>query len=237
MGRGIVTLVATAAAIFAVGLLLGLAFVGRHGGGAIQGWDDRVQTFDVHHRFGLVGVSKVIAFLGDAPKLAVIAVLLSAILLVMLRSVRALIPIVAYLGGELQVFLIREIIRRPRPPTAVYPAPGAVPGMHETSFSFPSGHSVAVTAMLFALLGAVALSRRKLWPWLVALVASLFVIYTRLILGVHWFSDVAFGLLLGIAWGATVAAVARRVEWVDVRAWLRRWRRQERGTSRQPSAP
>ncbi|MDA8040080.1 MAG: hypothetical protein M0Z69_13190, partial [Actinomycetota bacterium] len=51
VGRGIVTLVATAAAIFAVGLLLGLAFVGRHGGGAIQGWDDRVQTFDVHHRF------------------------------------------------------------------------------------------------------------------------------------------------------------------------------------------
>ena len=215
-------LVAAAAGIFVVGLVLGLAFVGRHGGGPIQGWDNRVQTFDVHHRFGLVGVSKVVAFLGDAPKLAVIAAVLTVILVLTVRSIRALAPLVAYFGGELQVFLIRQIIQRPRPPTAVYPAPGAVPGIHDTSYSFPSGHSVAVTAILFALLGTLALARHQWWPWLVALLGSVFVIYTRLVLGVHWFSDVTFGIILGIAWGVTVALVARTVEWADVRAWLAR---------------
>jgi membrane-associated phospholipid phosphatase len=99
------------------------------------------------------------------------------------------------------VFVIREVVHRHRPPTAVYPAAGAVRGEHETSFSFPSGHSVAVTAMVFALLGDVALTRRRWWPWVVALVVSLFVIDTRLVLGVHWFSDVTFGLLLGLALG------------------------------------
>jgi membrane-associated phospholipid phosphatase len=213
-------LLAAAGGIFVVGLLLGLVFVGRRGGGPIQGWDHQVQAWDVNHRFGLVGVAKVIAYIGDAPKLAVIAVVLTAVLLLAIRSIRSLVPLVAYFGAEFEVFLIRGIIHRHRPPTAAYPAPGAVPGVHETSFSFPSGHSVAVTAILFALLGSVALAYRQWWPWVVALAASLFVIDTRLVLGVHWFSDVVFGLLLGVAWGVTVAVVFRRVDWEDVRAWL-----------------
>jgi membrane-associated phospholipid phosphatase len=43
-----------------------------------------------------------------------------------------------------------------------------------------------------------------------ALLASCFVADTRLLLGVHWFTDVAIGLALGIAWGVTVAVVAMR---------------------------
>jgi undecaprenyl-diphosphatase len=202
--------------IFAVGLIIGFAIVGRHGGGPIQAWDNTVESWYVHHRGPLVGVSKFIATYLDAFPLAVICVVLSAILVFTLRSIRALIPIVAYLGGEFQVYAIRQVIPRHRPPTANYPAPGAINGVHETSYSFPSGHSVAVTAVLFAVLGCIALTRRIWWPWIVALLASLFVVDTRLVLGVHWFSDVVFGLVLGIAWGITVALVARQVEWPDV---------------------
>lgn len=219
--RALGLLVGVAVGIFAVGLLVGFLVVGRHGGGPIQGWDDTVGRWFLHHRGSLVGVSKFVATYLDAGPLAVICVVVSGILLVTLRSVRAFVPIVAYLGGEFQVFVIRELITRHRPPTANYPAPGAIKGVHETSYSFPSGHSVAVTAVLFASLGAVALTHRIWWPWLLALLASLFVADTRLVLGVHWFSDVTLGLLFGIAWGVTVAHVARRVEWADLVAVVR----------------
>jgi membrane-associated phospholipid phosphatase len=212
-------LVGVAAVLFAVGIALGLGLVGRHGGGVVQGWDDRVQAWDLHHRFA-IAAAKVVAFLGDAPKLAGVVVVLTGVLLVATRSVRALVPIVAYLGGELQVFLLREVIHRHRPPTADYPAPGAIPGVHETSFSFPSGHSVAVTAVLFGCLGAVAIATRWWWPWVLAAVASLYVIDTRLDLGVHWFSDVTVGLVLGVGWGIAVAVMSFRLDWDDLRAWV-----------------
>jgi len=189
-------------------------------GGVIQPWDNQVESWYVSHRSGLVGVSKVIAFVGDAPKLAVVALVASGVWLWATRTIRALVPVVAYLGGEFQVFAIRLVIHRPRPPTANYPAPGAIPGVHETSFSYPSGHSVGVTSVLFATAGVLALTRRWWWPWLAALVGSLFVIDTRLVLGVHWFSDVAFGLVLGVAWGVVVAVVSCRLEWNDLRALL-----------------
>jgi membrane-associated phospholipid phosphatase len=218
--RAVATLAAAGAVIFVVGLVLGLAFVGRHGGGVIQGWDDRVQAWDLQHRGGLVGVSKVIAFVGDAPKLVFVAVAISLVLWLMFRALWAVVPFVAYLGGEAEVYLIRAVIHRHRPPTADFPAPGAVRGVHETTFSFPSGHAVACTAILFALAGFAAFTARIWWPWLIALVTSLFVMDTRLVLGVHWFSDVVFGFVLGVAWGVAVAWVFRSLRWADLRAWL-----------------
>ncbi len=149
--------------------------------------------------------------------LGLIVVVLTLVSLALTRSVRSFVPLVAYLGAELLVFLIRAVVHRPRPPTADYPGPGAVPGVHETSYSFPSGHSVAVTAVLFAVLGSLALARRWWWPWLVALVVSLFVIDTRLVLGVHWFSDVVFGLVIGAVWGTAVAHAFLTLTWDDLR--------------------
>lgn len=214
--RAATLLVGMAVAILAAGIIIGFVIIGRHGGGPIQGWDNSIGHWYLHHRGSLVGISKFVATYFDALPLGIMSVFLSVILSFTSRSARALIPIVAYLGGEFEVFAIRMVILRPRPPTANYPAVGAIKGVHETSYSFPSGHSVAVTAVLFALLGYVALTYQIWWPWLIACIASLFVIDTRLVLGVHWFSDVAFGLIFGVAWGVTVAVVARQTDWATL---------------------
>lgn len=205
--QGVLGLAAVWLVLFGVGLALGLALVGRHGGGPIQGWDNQVERWATAHRLGLVGVSKVIAFLGDAPKLAVIVVVITAVLLWRMRSPRSLVLLAAYLGAEVGVFAIRAVVHRHRPVTANFPAPGAVRGVHETSWSFPSGHAVAVTAVLLAGAGMIALVRHWWWPWVVAGVLSLAVADSRLVLGVHWFSDVAIGLCLGAVWGIAAVVV------------------------------
>lgn len=208
--------------VLLLGLLLGLSLVGRHGGGVIQGWDDTVWRWSIQHRGRLVGVDKIIANVGDAAVLGPLCIMLSLGWFAIRRTPRALVPILAYLGGEGLVYLIRVVIHRDRPPTANYPAPGAIPGVHETSFSFPSGHSVAVTAVLFAVLGVLAIHRRTWWPWLVAFGLSAFVADSRLLLGVHWFSDVSIGLVLGVGWGATVAVVLAPLTWHDLSARRRK---------------
>ena len=75
-----------------------------------------------------------------------------------------------------------------------------------------------MTAVLFAGLGTLALAQRRVWPWLLALVLSVCVAATRLILGVHWLSDLSIGMLVGIAWGSTVALVAQRIRPTDAEA-------------------
>jgi undecaprenyl-diphosphatase len=199
-----------------LGVILGLALVGRHGGGPVQGWDDTVWRWSIQHRGPLVGIDKAIATVGDAALLGPLCLVLSLVLFAIWRSPRALVPLVAYVGGEAIVTIIRAVIHRGRPATANYPAPNAVPGVHETSFSFPSGHAVAVTAVFFALLGLLALTRRTWWPWLLAFCLAAFVADSRLLLGVHWFSDVTLGLVLGAAWGVVVALTCARLTWSDL---------------------
>ena len=96
--------------------------------------------------------------------------------------------------------------------SAVYPGAGAVPGIDETSWSFPSGHATGPIAVLIALAGIVVLRRGASWAYPVAVVLGLAIATTRLVLGVHWFTDVATGAVLGSVWGATVCWVQRRAD-------------------------
>ena len=211
--RAVVWLVAGNIALLIIGLVVGLSLVGRHGGGPVQGWDDTVGRWFLQHRAHLVTPAKAIAVVGDAPLLGVISVVMTIALLAVRQRVRAFIPLVAYLGGEFLVYAIRQIIQRHRPPTANFPAFHAIPGVHETSYSFPSGHSTAGTAVLFGLAGLAAVTWRAWWPWLVASLMTVAVAGSRLVLGVHWFSDVALGLILGVCWGILVSWVLRDVPW------------------------
>lgn len=199
--------------------VLGLGLVGRHGGGAIQGWDDTVGRWFLNHRTHLVSVSKVIAKVLDAGPLGLIVVVITLGLLARRQGGRALIPLGGYVGGEALVYLTRAYIHRPRPLTAVSPAPGSVPGVHETSYSFPSGHATGAAATLVCLAGLAAITWRIWWPWLIGILAALAVGASRLVLGVHWFSDVAFGLVVALPLAVVVTYVLADLEWPF--PWLR----------------
>jgi len=200
----IVRLAAVVVVLGAVFAIVGFTLVGGHGGGGVQRWDDSVGTWFQTHRFHLVGASKVIAFLGDAPNLAVLVAAGTIVLLLVGQRIRAFIPLAAYLGAEFLVFLTRTYIHRPRPLSANYLGPGSLPGIHETSWSFPSGHATAGTAVVVSLAGLAVLTWKVRWPWIVGIAVGAMVATSRLVLGAHWWSDVTSGLVVGVVWGITV---------------------------------
>jgi undecaprenyl-diphosphatase len=90
--------------------------------------------------------------------------------------------------------LVKTVVERARPSLEdpVARAPG---------FSFPSGHAMTATTsfavLLLVLLPMVPRSLRALC-WGAAVLSVLGVGFTRVALGVHWFSDVLGGWLLGL---------------------------------------
>lgn len=110
------------------------------------------------------------------------------------QRTRALLWMAAYFGGQLVVFLLKLSIDRVRP---------SAPGLLERSFSFPSGHAFTATFLF----GGIVLLGWHRWThgarWLLVLIASgwaLAVGWSRLVLRVHYPTDVLGGFALGIAW-------------------------------------
>lgn len=105
--------------------------------------------------------------------------------------------------------VIKEITLRPRP-FAVLPDVRLLVGAPH-SYAFPSGHTTSAFA---AASGAVLATRRLLgkvpaWGWgMLALAAT--IAYSRLYVGVHWPTDVAAGVVLGLASGWAGAWLAFR---------------------------
>ena len=89
--------------------------------------------------------------------------------------------------------------------------------VHETDFSFPSGHAVAAIAIFCTLMIYYFARHIKNRHWrdtfivgnmfLVALVCA-----ARVYLNVHWFSDVVAGTSFGIFWATISILIVRYVE-------------------------
>ncbi len=143
--------------------------------------------------------------LGSAPVVAIVA-LLAALYAVASGRPRI---VLALLWTPLSFFLdsgLKLVFQHPRPTEAIIAIPD--------SYSFPSGHAVAASALYITLALAAATGERRLRPrrvlvWGGVLIALL-VAWSRVYLGVHYLSDVVGGLLIGSAGAlATTTAVSR----------------------------
>ncbi len=95
---------------------------------------------------------------------------------------------------------VKEITMRPRPFATLDHARLLVGAPH--SYAFPSGHTTSAFAAASgaALAGKRLLKRVPLWGWgMLALAAT--ISYSRVYVGVHWPTDVAAGVVLGLASG------------------------------------
>jgi undecaprenyl-diphosphatase len=118
--------------------------------------------------------------------------------------------IAAEMGGSIVDFVLKEAVRRQRPPySSAY--------LYFHSYSFPSGHAMGATIALGMLAFAIHQTHRDR-PGLAALAyaaaaaLTFLICATRVYLGVHFPSDVIGGVFAGLAWLAvclTGAHVAR----------------------------
>ncbi len=120
------------------------------------------------------------------------------------RRYDATIFIAAIIGAEVLAVALKYLVRRPRPPEAVLLVGGP---------SFPSGHTLAATAVYGILIFLLLRESPRKW-WHIALSIVLLVLIalvpiSRVYLGVHWMHDVQASLALGCAWLACLTMLVR----------------------------
>jgi membrane-associated phospholipid phosphatase len=190
-----------AAALLALVLTLGLCV--SHGwGGAI---DHNIATAlgmrEGQSSAGLINFWQAISWIGGGTQRYIIVALLA--LFLWLRHHWRLGAVLA--GASLLSSLASDGLKL----AFARARPDLVPHLdHASSFAFPSGHatSAAVVYLLFAFI--VPTQRRGLWLS-VGIALTLLTGMSRIMLGVHWPSDVIGGWLLGAAFAFAGLAVAR----------------------------
>jgi undecaprenyl-diphosphatase len=196
------------------GLLLTWAFV--HLSGEMLEGDTRsfdlwllraAQSLRANHPW-LADVMRDLSGLGSTVVLTLFTtVTVGYLLLVALRAV-ALLVAGAVISGSVGVSLLKAGFDRARP--AAEFSELVAPGL-----SFPSGHA-GISAIVFLTLGALLASTRsrhleRFYILGVACSMSLLVGLSRIVLGVHWASDVLAGWAFGTAWAVVWLLLARRL--------------------------
>jgi undecaprenyl-diphosphatase len=104
--------------------------------------------------------------------------------------------------------IVKLLVHRPRPLQALIVIP--------PSYSFPSGHAAAASALFLTLALLATGAERRAGPRRFLIGAALFlavlVAWSRVYLGVHYFSDVVGGLLLGTTGAIAATTVVSRTD-------------------------
>jgi undecaprenyl-diphosphatase len=195
--------------LLAVGVSSLLAFAGLTlfvvgGWAALARFDTR--THDAVMAFGhlhpvWVDAMTVVTHFGDTLTLVLIDAALVVFCLARGRCGLAALVVAVATGGWLMRIGVRDLVARPRPPTAFWT---------EALASYPSGHTTnaTLTVGLALLVGWPLLGRRgRIIAATAAAIYAFAVGFSRVAGGVHWPSDVVGGWLLGVGIVATVAGL------------------------------
>ena len=176
----------------------------------VSDWAERAVSTST----ALLRLAEAVTLLGDPVGITVVAAGLALVLWRRGSTRLALYVVAARVGAIVLSQGLKHVVDRARP---VFDAPVA----EALGPSFPSGH--ALGSSVFWTTCAVLLVPRVRWPRLLlagAVLVAVLVAASRVLLGVHYLSDVTGGLLLGLGWAAVCTAVfvlerAERGEAVD----------------------
>jgi len=177
-------------------------------GGGLISHDTAVLNWFVEHRSdGLIWTARLISTLATFTSLSIIGVVLAVILWRQpVPKALALAPLLSVVVAGISSSIAKAHYGRARPPEALHAATVA-------TAAFPSAHATDSAAFFLAAAFTLALTvarRRSTQAALVATAVALAVLVgiSRLVLAVHWLSDVVAGWALGTAIAITIVVAA-----------------------------
>ncbi|MGE0305222.1 MAG: phosphatase PAP2 family protein [Acidimicrobiia bacterium] len=157
---------------------------------------DLTQWIVEHRTAAIVDVMQAVTRLGDGWVVAAV-VAVGALVLHRERRRGATILVVSSAGSAVIVALTKQLVARPRPPTADA-------AIAANGYAFPSGHAAQSIACYGALavitFGLTHRRRTRLLAGLGASTVALSLGVSRIVLGVHWLSDVLAGWTVATGW-------------------------------------
>jgi undecaprenyl-diphosphatase len=181
-----------ATALVVLGLVLPLTVLVRDAWSPLKDLDD-----DTSHALTLAQgaprhVVVALTQLGAPLVVELVALALAGYFFVVRRQRLGLYVLVAVLGAEAVSTLLKNAVSRVRPCVDVASCPA--------TSSYPSGHATGAAAF-WTVAAVLLLPRfgRRAWA---LLAVPVLVAATRVLMGVHYLSDVAAGLLVGGCWAA-----------------------------------
>ncbi len=173
--------------------------------GETQNFDVAVLRYVETHQTPFLDKAMIeITFLGTGVIVLMIVAVAGMFLWLTKHKHSALLLMVSTAGAILLNGLLKAGFDRPRPQIFEW-------GQHTVSSSFPSGHAMSAAAVYMTVAYLAArLQRRgiaRALTLLAAIIVVVLIAISRLYLGVHYPTDVAAGVLIGIAWAALCMAM------------------------------
>jgi undecaprenyl-diphosphatase len=230
---GIFLVIGLIVAVVGTGLFVEVA--GHVRSGTTQAFDESViRWLGAHHTSALDAIMVEITALGTGTVVMMIVAVSGLFLVLTGNKYSAILLLASTAGGIVLDGVLKLGFNRPRP--SIF-----VPEVHTVSSSFPSGHAMSA-AIVYTTVGYLAarLHKRRWARWLVMIVA-LFVIalisFSRLYLGVHYPSDVAAGIVIGLAWAGFCMATLEAIQKFAARPDRRIQKNAEPTPARAPPDP
>jgi undecaprenyl-diphosphatase len=161
---------------------------------SIDKWD-KIKSLQIYHKYKNTKISvfaKIVSYFADPRLWGVVGIVFTIIGFIVQDFFHLIIFVSAFFQSFLVYFIIKNLIKRERPFKQIE----GIERLDKTGhgFSFPSGHCHHSTILV----GIIWLSFYN-HPWFIIILLSYNVIVglSRIILGVHFISDVIVGVILG----------------------------------------
>lgn len=201
IGTGLLLTVASGLAVAGLAAVGGLVRMVRTNSGLARADESFARWGAIHASAGSTSGLKTVSLLGGYP--AVVVLSLAVVAWEYRRGLgRAVVPLLVLIaGGQFAIVAaVKSLMGRQRPNF------GRLTGF--SGASFPSGHATAAAATYAAfslLLGRRSSLRVKAALGAVAAAITTAVAGSRVLLGVHWFTDVLAGVTIGWIWFTVVS--------------------------------